>query len=110
MDGRKRYTAEEKVKILREVMEEGKKPSEVASTYQVHPNLIFNWRKQLFENAPGVFEMKRSDITEKACERKAAALEAKLAEKDNVIAELAQEVLQLKKNTSGLKWGKGKWH
>jgi transposase-like protein len=31
MDGRKRYTAEEKVKILWEVLEEGKKSSEVAS-------------------------------------------------------------------------------
>jgi hypothetical protein len=36
-------------------------------------------------------------------ERKAQALEEKLREKDEVIAELAREVLTLKKNTCGLK-------
>jgi transposase-like protein len=40
MDGRKRYTAEEKVKILREVLEDGKGVSAVAETYGQHPNII----------------------------------------------------------------------
>ena len=103
MGQRKRYTSEEKVKILREVLEDGKPVSRAAEEYTVHPNLILNWRKQLFEGALRIFEIRRPDISGKAAGREAAALEVKLREKDTVIAELAQEVLTLKKNFSGRK-------
>jgi transposase-like protein len=102
MGKRKRYTAEEKVQILREVLEEGKSLSSVADQYGVHPNNIFNWRKQLLEGGTQVFQIKRSDISTKAEERKAAALEDRLRQKDEVIAELAEELLSLKKKNSGL--------
>jgi transposase-like protein len=52
MGKRKRYTAEEKVKILREVIEDGKQVSQVAEQYGLHPNNIFTWRKQLFVRTP----------------------------------------------------------
>jgi len=100
---RTRYTSEEKIKILREVLEEGKSISSVAEGYGVHPNLILNWRKQLFENAIQTFEIKRPEITEKAHEKKTKELEGVLRNKDNVIAELAQELLELKKKHPGLK-------
>jgi len=103
MGRRKRYTSEEKVRILREVMEEGKSISGVAEGYGVHPNLILNWRKQLFEGALQTFEIKRPDISEKAMERQTKNLEEKIQHKDNVIAELAQELLELKKKYPGLK-------
>jgi transposase-like protein len=103
MGQRKRYTSEEKVKILREVLEDGKSVSQVAESHGVHPNLILNWRKQLFEGASKTFEISRADIAGKAAERKAQALEEKVREKDEVIAELAREVLTLKKNNTGLK-------
>lgn len=103
MDKRKRYTAEEKMKILREVLEGGKQLSEVAQAYGVHPNLIFNWRKQLFEGGAQLFEIKRGDISAKAEDRKVAALEGRLRHKDEVIAELAGELLEIKKKNSGPK-------
>jgi len=103
MGRRKRYTSEEKVKILREVLEDGKSISGVAEAYGVHPNQIMNWRKQLFEGGQQIFEIKRSDISEKALEKQAKALEDRLRHKDNVIAELAQELLELKKKYPGLK-------
>jgi transposase len=103
MGRRKRYTSEEKVKILREVLEEGKALSGTAEKYGIHPNLILNWRKQLFENAIGTFEIRRPEITERAQEKQTKALEEKIKEKDNVIAELAQELLELKKKRAGLK-------
>jgi transposase-like protein len=46
MGQRKRYTGEEKVKILRELLEDGKPVSQVAESYGVHPNLILNWRRE----------------------------------------------------------------
>ena len=100
---RKRYTSEEKVKILREVLEDGESISSTAERYGVHPNMIMNWRKQLFENASQTFEIKRADITKRAQEKQTKALEEKIKEKDNVIAELAQELLELKKKRAGLK-------
>ncbi|GHT75419.1 hypothetical protein FACS1894124_6740 [Spirochaetia bacterium] len=103
MAKRKRYTAEEKVRILREILEDGQSISTVADKYGLHPNNIFNWRKQLFEGGVHVFETKRPDISEKAEGRRIAALEAKLKQKDEVIAELAEENLGLKKKNTGLK-------
>jgi len=101
MGTRKRYTAEEKIKILREVVEEGKTISQVAEKYGLHPNNIFNWRKQLFEEGVQIFQITRTDISGKAEGRKITALEEKIKQKDEVIAELAEELLALKKKNSG---------
>jgi transposase len=98
---RKRYTAEEKIQILRDVLEDGKPLSAVADAYSVHPNNILNWRKQLLEGGVRLFQIKRTDIATKAEKRKAAALEAKIKQKDEVIAELAEELLMIKKKNSG---------
>ena len=103
MGKRKSYTAEEKIKILREVLEDGKPISQVADHYGLHPNNIFNWRKQLFEGGLQTFQVKRADISVKAEERKIAALEEKIKQKDEVIAEFAEELLGLKKKNSGLR-------
>jgi transposase-like protein len=101
MGKRKRYTAEEKIKILREVVEGGKSISQIAERYNLHPNNIFKWRKQLFEEGIQIFQIKRADISEKSDMRKITALENKLKQKDEVIAELAEELLALKKKNSG---------
>jgi transposase-like protein len=102
MGRRKRYTAEEKMKILREVLEDGKTISQTAEKYVIHPNNVMNWRKQLLEDGVRTFQIKRTDISSKAEERKTAALEDKIQHKDEVIAELAEELLALKKKNSGL--------
>jgi transposase-like protein len=102
MSKRKRYTAEEKMKILRDVLEDGKPISHVAEAYGIHPNNILNWRKQLFEGGVQTFQIKRTDISGKAEERKINTLEEKIKHKDEIIAELAGELLELKKNYSGL--------
>ncbi len=102
MGKRKRYTAEEKMKILREVLEEGKTISGTAEKYGIHPNNVMQWRKQLLESGLQTFQIKRSDIREKAEARKIGALEEKLKQKDEVIADLAEELLTLKKKNCGL--------
>ena len=99
MGRRKTYTAEEKLKILREVLEERKTISQTAEKYGVHPNNVMKWRKQLIENGAQTFQIKRPDISNKAEERKVTALEDKIKQKDEVIAELAEELLALKKRT-----------
>jgi transposase len=101
MDKRKRYTAEEKVKVLRELLEEGKTVRQIAERHGLSPNNIFKWRKQLFEEGMQAFQIKRADISGKAEERKITALEEKLKQKHEVIAELAEELLALKKKNCG---------
>ena len=101
MGKRKRYTAEEKIQILREVLEEGKPVSRAAEQYGVSPNNIFKWKKQLFEDGVQTFQIQRTDISAKAEERKINALEQRLKQKDEIIAELAEELLALKKKNSG---------
>jgi transposase-like protein len=103
MNGRKRYSAEEKVSILMELLKNGKKISDVAEAYSVHPNMVMKWQKQLFEGALDTFAISRTDAKIKARDRKIEELEKQLAYKDMVIAQLATENLGLKKNYSGLK-------
>jgi len=103
MSRRKRYTAEDKMKILRELLEDGKTISQVADSHGLSPNNIFKWRKQLFEEGGQLFQIKRDDISGKAEERKIATLEERIKQKDEVIAELAEELLELKKKNYGLK-------
>jgi len=103
MGQRKRYTAEDKIKILREVLEDGKSVSQVSEKHELSPNNIFKWRKQLFEDGINTFQIKRTDISNKAEERKVLALEEKIKQKDEVIAELAEELLALKKKNYGLR-------
>lgn len=98
---RRRITPEDKVKILGEVMMRGRKISDVADEYKVHPNQIILWRKELFEGAAGIFVQKRPDITEKAQQRRIDDLEKSIADKDAVIADIAQENLVLKKKLIG---------
>ena len=103
MGKRKRYAPEEKSKILREVLEDGKTISDVAQKYEIHPNCIFKWRKQLLEEGQQTFRIKRPDISKKADARKITILEEKIKQKDEVIAELAEELLGLKKKNIGLR-------
>jgi putative transposase len=103
MGKRKRVTTEEKIKIVREVIEDGKPISQVAENYGLHPNNIFKWRKQFLEEGAQSFKIIRPDISNKAKERKITALEEKLKQKDEVIACLAEELLALKKKNYGLR-------
>jgi transposase len=93
---RKHYTPQEKVAILREHLVEGKAVSEVCERHELQPTVLYGWQKQFFENGAAAFERKNRRADE-ARDRKMAALEEKLARKNEVIAELMEENLQSKK-------------
>ena len=50
MAERKRYSAEEKSAIVLEILQDGKKVSDVAEEHGIHPNQIMLWKKQALEN------------------------------------------------------------
>lgn len=94
------YTAEGKVKILREHLENQVSISELSERYGVHPNMIYKWKKELFEGALETFRQKHKKRNNQQSSR-TKALEEKLKKKDSLIAEIIEENIQLKKNTIG---------
>jgi transposase-like protein len=53
---RKQHSAEFKAKVALEAIKGRKTISQIAAEYEVHPNLVTNWKKQLQEAAPHTFE------------------------------------------------------
>lgn len=98
---RRSFTSAEKVRMVLEIIQEGKASSEVARENNIHPNLLLLWKKEFLENAARAFERKRPDITEKSQQRRIEELENQLVRKDSVIAEIVQENMILKKNFGG---------
>jgi transposase len=93
---RKHYSAEEKVAILREHLLEGKAVSEVCQQCQLQPTVFYGWQKTFFENGAAAFERKNKRA-EEGKDRQIAALQEKLANKNEVIAELMEENVRSKK-------------
>lgn len=56
---RKRYSGEFKVKVATEVIKGEKTASEIAVEYGVHPTQIAEWKKQVMEEIPKIFSMKK---------------------------------------------------
>lgn len=97
---RKRYTGDEIIAILRKHMIDGKPVSEVCDEAGIHPTQFYRWRAMLFESGGSVFD-RRSDRAEsravEAANEKVAELEKKLQRKHEVLSELMEEHVALKK-------------
>ena len=95
---RKNFSAEEKVSILKEHLEKQISVADICEKYRLHPNQFYRWKKELFENAVDIFSTKRGRKEKSAT----IDLEAKIKERNEVIAELLEENLKLKKLNGGL--------
>ena len=106
MSKRRQLTAEQKVAIIREHLLEGVPVSELCDKHQIHATQFYAWQKQLFENGAGAFARKTNASNERrqqsAQEKKIAQLEAKLQDRNEVVAELLEEHVKLKKSTGEL--------
>lgn len=98
---RKNYTPEEKVAILRRHLVEKVPVSDLCDEMGLNPNVFYGWQKQLFENGGTAFQKTRGRQADRRDE-KIEKLEAKLAQKNEVLAELMQEHVQLKKELGEL--------
>jgi transposase-like protein len=99
MSQKRRFTAEKKVEILREYLENQVAISELADKYQLSPSQIYQWKKQLFEGALKAFTPNTRD--NKASERQIRELKQQLQDRDSVISEIISENIALKKNSNG---------
>jgi len=102
MKQRKQYTAEQKVIILRELLENNVPISQLAEKYQVRPNDIYNWKKKLFESATDIFAPKVSNSKQTSAEqKKIEKLQSKLKDRDEAISFLLRENIEIKKSIDG---------
>jgi transposase len=53
---RKQYSPQFKAKVALEAVRGEKTISELASQYEVHPTMINNWKRQLWDEASSLFE------------------------------------------------------
>ena len=55
MAAKRRFTAEKKIEILREYLENDVSVSDLCEKHQLSPTMIYQWKKQLFEGALQTF-------------------------------------------------------
>jgi transposase len=98
---RKKFSPEEKVRLLRLHLVEKVPVSDICDQHGLNPNVFYRWQQQFFENGSAAFEKAgkgRNDSQSKKLLEKVDKLQAKLANKDEVIAEIMASHVALKKS------------
>jgi transposase len=95
----RKHSAPERAAILRQHLVDKVPISNLCDQHHISPTLFYHWQKELFENAELAFAKpdRRARQAEQAKDDRIAALEAKLRKKDEVLAELMEEHVALKK-------------
>ena len=95
---RRHLTPQEKIAALKRHLLEGVPVSTVCDQLGIAPTMFYRWQKELFEIGHTVFENgRKARALEDAKETKIQQLEAKLARKNEVMAELMEAHTLLKK-------------
>ena len=105
---RKRWTGEEIVAVIRRHLMEKVELSKVCEEFGCCPSQVCRWEKQFFESGPQVFDRKpTADREVKDLTQANQELEKKLRRKDEVLAELMEEHVRLKKTSGAASNGSG---
>jgi len=80
--GRKKYTAEFKVQILREHLENQIPVGKLCEENKINPNSFYQWKKEIFQGALTTFSKAKSPVQQND---KITHLEEKLKYKDSII-------------------------
>lgn len=94
---RRYLSGEEKVKILRMHLLEGKAVSDLCEQHRINPSLFYQWQRTFFENGARAFEGTGNARPETKLEKQVEALEVRLRRKHEVLSELMEEHIRLKK-------------
>ena len=98
---RRQFTADEKATILRRHLADKIPVSDLCDEYHIQPSLFYIWQRQALENLSAALQdgrtLRGQSQAASADRARLAALEAKLAKKDAIIAEVSEEYLALKK-------------
>ena len=95
---RRHFSAEQKAQIVRRHLADKEPVSKLADELQVQPSLIHLWVNQVLTQAERAFERSATNgRVEQAKDRRIEQLEAKLVQKNEVIAELMEDNVRSKK-------------
>jgi transposase-like protein len=95
---RRQHTAEQKVALVQKHLIDKQPVSQICNENDLQPSVFYDWLRIYQANAQAVFAPPTHVSTrEKQLEAENAALKARLAKKDEVVAWLAQEHAMLKK-------------
>lgn len=94
---RRKFSAEDKVRILKRHLVDKVPVSTLCDEQGLHPTIFYRWQKEFFENGAAAFEGK-NDAKDRRLEKENAALKARIAHKDEVIAEIMESHVALKKS------------
>ena len=93
---RKHYSPQEKVAILKRHLVERVPVSDLCDEHGLHPTVFYRWQKEFFEKGAMAFSDTRDPRSAKL-EKKVNELEDKLSRKHEVLSELMEEHIALKK-------------
>jgi transposase-like protein len=93
---RKHYSPPEKVAILKRHLVERVPVSDLCDEHGLHPTVFYRWQKEFFEKGAMAFSDTRDPRSAKL-EKKVNELEDKLSRKHEVLSELMEEHIALKK-------------
>jgi transposase len=95
---RRHFSAAQKAAIVKAHLVDKVPVSDLCERHEITPTQFYQWQKQLFEGAAAAFERKPGKPSgPSAAERKVEQLREKLITKNEVIAELTEENVRLKK-------------
>lgn len=94
---RRHFSAEEKVRLLKLHLVEGRPISAICEEHEIHPTLFYQWQRTFFENGAAAFDRSSRSRKPDPGERKIEQLEARLKRKDEVIAAFTEELVRTKK-------------
>jgi len=100
---RRHFTAQQKAAVVRRHLAGKEAVSDLADELAVQPSLIHLWVKQVLDQAERAFDRARggrpgTDLKDRQIDQ----LQSKLLQKNEVISELMQEHVQLKKELGEL--------
>ena len=91
---RRKHSAEFKARVALEAIRGIKTISEIAAEFEVHPVMVGNWKKEMLENLPDLFE-KKTLKKEKEAEQETANLERKVGQLTMEVEFLEKKCKQL---------------
>ena len=100
---RRQFSAADKVAIVKSHLVDKVPVSDLCDKHGILPTQFYGWQKVFCENGTAAFEAAaKRRPRDDGKDRQIAALQAKLTQKNEVVAELLQEHVQLKKELGEL--------